>query len=60
MTITKIVDNVAENLTRGKWIPMNSVKSRNYFVNLGYTIEDMGHIESDNPSLAYMVGSCCT
>ena len=29
----------------------------NYFVNLGYTIEDMGHIESDNPNSAYMVSS---
>jgi len=23
-------------------------------------IEDMGHIESDNPNSAHMVGSCCT
>jgi len=37
---------------------MNSVKSRNYFENTGYRIGGMGHIESDNPRLAYMVGSC--
>ena len=38
---------------------MDSVKSRNYFENLGYRIGGMGHIELDNPSPAYMVGSCC-
>ena len=30
---------------------MDSVKSENYFENLGHRIRDMGHIESDNPNL---------
>ena len=39
---------------------MNSVKSESYFENYSHRIGDMGHIESYNPSLAYMVGSCGT
>ena len=39
---------------------MDSVKSRNYFENLGYRIRDMGHIESDNPNPTYIVGPYCT
>ena len=60
MNFVKIVDKVVESLTQGSGIPMDSVKSRNYFENLGYRIGDMGHIESDNPNSAYIVGSCCT
>ena len=44
----KIVDKVVENLTREKWIPMNSVKNKNYFEDLGYRIGSIGHIELDN------------
>ena len=36
---------------------MNSVKSGSYFENYSHRIRDMGHIESDNPNSAYMVGS---
>ena len=39
----------------GRWIPMNSVKSENYFENLDPRIGGMGHIESDKPNPAYMV-----
>ena len=39
---------------------MNSVKSLNYFENYGHKIGGTGLIDSDNPSPAYMVGSCCT
>jgi len=39
---------------------MNSVKSGSYFENYSHMIGDMGHIESDNPNSAYMVGSYCT
>ena len=39
---------------------MNSVKSEMYFENYNQRIGDMGHIESDNPNLAYMVSLCCT
>ena len=39
---------------------MNSMKSGSYFENYSHRIGDMGHIESDNPNSAYMVGSCCT
>jgi len=38
---------------------MNSVKSENYFENYSHRIGNMGHIESDNPNLACMVGSYC-
>ena len=39
---------------------MNSVKSGSYFENYSHRIGGMSHIESNNPSPAYMVGSCCT
>ena len=58
--IVNIVDMVVENLIRGRWIPIDFVKSKNYFENICYRIGIMGHIESVNPSPAYMVGSCCT
>ena len=54
--IMKIMDKVVENLTRGSWISIDSVKSRNYFEIYGHKIGNMGHIESDNPNSAYMVG----
>jgi len=54
----KIVDKVVENLTQERLIPINSVKSINYFENYSRRIRDMGHIESDNPNSAYIVGSC--
>ena len=39
---------------------MNSVKSESYFENYSHMIGDMGHIELDNPNLAYMIGPYCT
>jgi len=38
---------------------MDSVKSENYFENFDHRIGGIGHIESDKPNLAYMVGLCC-
>ena len=55
MNIMKIVDKVVENLTRGRRISPNSVKSENYFENCNHRIGDMGHIESDNPNLVVHV-----
>ena len=60
MNIVKIVDKMVENLTRGRWILMNYVKSGSHFENYSHMIRDMGHIESDNPNPVYIVGSCCT
>jgi len=39
---------------------MDSVKSRNYFKNYGHRIRGKGHIESDKPNPANIVGSYCT
>ena len=60
MTIVKIVNKVAENLTRRRWISIDSVKSENYFENYGHKIGGMGHIKSDKLKSAYMIGSYCT
>ena len=49
-----------DNLTRGRWILTDSVKSENYFENLDHKIGYIGHIESDKLNPAYMVGSYCT
>ena len=54
----KILDKVAENLTRGRRISIDSVRSENYFESYGYKIEDMGHIESDKSNLAYSIDLC--
>ena len=58
MIIMKIVDSVVENLTRERWIPIDSVKSENYFENYCYKIRDIGHIESHKSNPAYLIGSC--
>ena len=60
MNIVEIVDKMVKNLTRGRWIPIDSVKSWNYFKNCGHKIRGMGHIESDIPNPSYMIGSCLT
>ena len=54
----KMVDKVVENLTQGRWIPIDSVKSENYFKNFDRRIGDTGHIESDKPNPAYIVCLC--
>ena len=55
MNIVKIVDKVdkkVENLTRGRWIPIDSMKSWNYFRNYGHKIGGMGYIDSDKTNPA--------
>ena len=39
---------------------MNSMRGESYFKNYSHKIGDIGHIVSDNPNSAYMVGSYCT
>ena len=62
MNLENIVDKVdkedklVENLTRGRWIPIDSVKSWNYPGNYGYKIGDMGYIDSDKTNLPHYVG----
>jgi len=60
VNIVKIMNKMVENWTQGRWIPMNHVKSGNYFENYSHRIGDMGHIELDNPNSAYLVRPCCT
>ena len=55
--IVKIMDKVIENLTWGRWISIDSVKSWNYFWNVGHQISGMGYIESNTSNPAYLVGS---
>ena len=56
MNLENIVDKVnkedklVENLARGRWIPIDSVKSWNYF---GHKIGGMGYIDSDKTNLAH-------
>ena len=51
--IVEIVDKEVENLTRGRWIFIDSMKSWNYFENCGHRIGNLGYIESDKSNLAY-------
>ena len=51
--VVKIVDKIVENLTRGMWIPIDSVKSWNYFANYGHKIGGMGYIDSDKTDPAH-------
>ena len=53
MNIVKIVDKVVENLTQGRWIPIDSVKNWNYFKNYGHKIGGMGCIDSDKTNPAH-------
>ena len=53
MKIAKIVDKVVENLARGRWILIDSVKSWNYFENYGHKIGGMGYIDSDKTNLVH-------
>ena len=46
-------DKLVENWTRGRWIPIDSVKSWNYFGNYGHKIGDMGYIDSDKTNPAH-------
>jgi len=54
--VRRIVDKVVENLTQGRWIPIDSMKSWDYFDKFGHKSGDMGYIESDEFNLAYLVG----
>jgi len=56
MNIVEIVDKVVENLTRGRWFLIDSVKSWNYFRNYGHKIGGMGCIDSDKSNPVYLVG----
>ena len=59
MNIVKIVDKVdkddklVENWTRGRWTPIDSMKSWNYFENYGYKIRGMSYIDSDKTNPAH-------
>ena len=57
--IVKIMDKEFEKLTRGRWIPIDSVKSWNYFENYSHKIVGMGCIDSDKANPVYLVGSYC-
>jgi len=57
--IVKIVDKVVENLTRERWIPIDYVKSWNYFENYGHKTGGMGCIDLDKSNPVYLVGSYC-
>ena len=65
MDIVKLVDKMdtrdkeVKNLTRGRWIPIKSVKSENYFENYGYKTGGVGCIDSDKSNPVYLVGSYC-
>ena len=52
--IMKIMDKEIENLTRGRWIPIDSVKSWNYFGNYSHKIGDIGCIDSDKSNPVYL------
>ena len=59
MNLENIVDKVdkedklVENWTQGSWIPIDSVKSWNYFRNYGHKIGGMGYIDSDKTNPAH-------
>ena len=55
-----IVGKVGDNMTRGSYIPTDSVKSGGDYSSLVHSIGTEAHIESDNPNSAYKVSSCCT
>ena len=57
MKIVKIVDKMVEILTWGSWIPIDSVKSENYFKNYSHKIGVIGCIDLDKSNLVYLVGS---
>ena len=46
-------DKLVEKWTRGRWIPIDSVKSWNYFKNYGHKIGGMSYINSDKTNLAH-------
>ena len=46
-------DKLIENWTRGRWNPIDSVKSWNYFENYGHKIGGMGYIDSDKTKPAH-------
>ena len=46
-------DKLVENWTRGRWIPIDSVKSWSRYENYGYKIGDMGCIDSDKTNPAH-------
>ena len=60
MNILEIVDKVVEIFSRGRWLPMDSMDCENYFETYVHKIEGIGHIASDKPNPAYVVGSCYT
>ena len=53
------VGKVIDYMTRGSFIPIDSVKSENYFGNYGYKIGGMGCIDLDKSNPVYLVGSYC-
>ena len=59
MNLENIVDKVdkedklVENWTRGRWIPIDSVKSWNYSGNYGHKSEGLGYIDSDKTNPAH-------
>ena len=59
MDLGNIVDKVdkeeklVENWTQRRWIPIDSVKSWNYFENYGHKIGGMDYINSDKTNPAH-------
>ena len=53
MNMVDTGDKEVENLTRGRWIPIDSMKSWNYFGNYGYKIGGMGYIDSNKTNPAH-------
>ena len=52
----KIVGKVVDNMTRGSFIPTDSMKSRDDYSSLVHNIGTGAYVDSDKTNLAYLVG----
>jgi len=55
--VEKIMERVVDNMTRGRCIPTDSMKSRDDCSNLGHNFENWDYIESNKTNLVHLVGS---
>jgi len=58
LDVGKTVDWVVDNMTRGRCIPIDLMKSRDCYSNFDHNSKNRDYIESDKTKLAYLVGSC--
>jgi len=56
--VGKIVEKVIDNMTWGRYISTDSMKSGDDFTNSGHYSGNGNYIESDKINPAYLVGSC--